>query len=191
ARLGEIVNSVNIRIVNEYPVKKNRFYFYADEIPTDLIFDTLNPGNENGGFMGIGKADGSLQIFKSDYAYEGIESLKIVCNNSVENFVFFQFGYDGTYASPIVETDLSYYNTLNFSIKSDIISAPAFYAIIVTNNPADTIKKKEFLTSEWQSISIPIDSNILTNFKQLSFKTEDFKSVDGIIYLDNIYFSRE
>jgi hypothetical protein len=190
ARLGEVVSSINIRIVKEFPTKTNRYYFYSDEVVSDLMFNTLNPGNSNGGFLGKIADDSTINMIDTyDFVYEGKKALKIIANSSIENGIFFQFGYDGSQSPVAVETDMSNYNTLNFAIKSDNVSE--IIAIILANNVIQT--QTISIGKDWTLKTIPISltSASMQKFTKIIFKTSLATPIDGVIYLDNVYFSKE
>jgi hypothetical protein len=205
-----VSNSVVYQLVKEIPTeteRSNRYYMYADMyadiqqfIPGDfnnLNSNMYNPGNDNGGYIGIFPNSSTNGFsFKSDTSvlYEGSESLKLAYDDSVyggnaNTGIFFVFGFDGTSTPPVVYKNLNGFTKLKFCIYS-LDPSPSTFSVKLKSKLSSEISQSIALSgSGWQMITINIPLSInMAEFQKLVFCSDS--SMTNTVYLDNIYFEK-
>ncbi len=193
ASVDNISRTINLRLVNERSVKDNRYYFYADEFPylQDMKLDTPNPGDVNGGCIGVIWDDTKISEELND-VYEGNLALKITLDNTPQNLggIYFQFGYVSAVSRPIQITDLSNYNTIKFAIKSRLSASSLTLRIITVTDTYDfPINLNNYIEWGIAEFSIPQNGFALRQFRQLLFVTA--AKTSGEFLLDNVYFEKK
>lgn len=192
ASVDNVSRSINLRLVNEKTEKDNRYYFYADELPDlqNLKFDTANPDDINGGYLGT-LSYTKISVTYDDI-YEGSSALKVEIDNApkYEGGIYFQFGYLSKNKQPIRITDLSNYNTLKFAFKTKLNVTSFNIRIKTANSDYDfPINIENYTTWGMVELNIPNNLSVLKQFKQLLFMTD--ANTFGEFFLDNIYFEKK
>jgi hypothetical protein len=142
----------------------NPVYGVFSETYSGIKYKTLNPGSKDGGMMGQWGATLDPELVIST---EGTTALKVTDGSPTlpQGGVYIQFGYNGTYASPMVPTKMSDYagGSMDFMIRT---STEIIVKVVWRDNNGkdvgvDRLLKRDYgvvTNNQWQRVSIPLSS---------------------------------
>ncbi len=188
--------------VSSKPTKVNTYGILSDTyINPSLKFDTANPGNVDGGYLGAwgtARVSGGIPNTYTDPP----TSLMVDCSGGWGG-IWLQFGYDpGAPPGEAVRKDMSSYGEyMKFDIKSngEVIIGLEWWDTIVNNKDSAEKKLKQDLNIPaddiWHSVKIDLSKLSGKNFKNpINFKTiklpASFCGENVTFYIDNLRWEK-